>query len=153
MRKLLLVLSILSLLLSFSTTAVADLVLDNGKPTGQWWNPQRGGEGFFVEIIKGGPNQISVAMYSFDENGEQLWVVGNRPIDFDDTVVQVEVFQYNGPKWGPDFDPADLNTIPFGTITVRFPTCDTALFAVQTDVGLQNGNYSLVRLTEIVVTG
>jgi hypothetical protein len=59
------------------------------------------------------------------------------------------VFQFNGPSWGADFDSDDLNTIEFGSITVRFPTCDTALFGVVTEVGLQNGNYPLIRLTDI----
>ena len=34
---------------------------------------------------------------------------------------------------------------------MQFPTCDTALFIVNSDVaGLESGNYALVRLTEIV---
>jgi hypothetical protein len=139
-------------LLSFSTNAMADLVLADGKPTGQWFDPNRSGEGFFVEILKtGSTNQISIAMYTFDENGDPLWVVGNVPIGPDDEVVTVEVFAFDGPMWGPDFDPMDLNTIPFGTITARFPNCDSALFKIATDpdVGLQGGNYSLVRLTSI----
>jgi hypothetical protein len=28
----------------------------------------------------GSSNQIGIAMYSFDENGDALWVVGNVPI-------------------------------------------------------------------------
>ncbi len=111
-----------------------------------------GRQGFYVEIINtGGNQQIGIAMYSFDADGDQLWVVGNVPIGPDDEVVQVPVFQFNGPSWGADFDSADLNTIEFGSITVRFPTCDTALFsvAVEPAVGLSGGSYSLIRLTDI----
>ena len=152
MRKHLYLFSILSLLIGFSTTALADLILADGGPTGQWFNPERNGEGFYVEIINtGGNQQIGIAMYSFDADGDQLWVVGNVPIGPDDEVVQVPVFQFNGPSWGADFDPADLNTIEFGSITVRFPTCDTALFsvAVEPAIGLSGGSYSLIRLTDI----
>ena len=152
MRKHLYLFSILSLLIGFSTTALADLILADGGPTGQWFNSERNGEGFYVEIINtGGNQQIGVAMYSFDADGDQLWVVGNVPIGPDDEVVQVPVFQFNGPSWGADFDSADLNTIEFGSITVRFPTCDTALFsvAVEPAIGLSGGSYSLIRLTDI----
>ena len=152
MRKHLYLFSILSLLIGFSTTALADLILADGGPTGQWFNPERNGEGFYVEIINtGGNQQIGVAMYSFDADGDQLWVVGNVPIGPDDEVVQVPVFQFNGPSWGADFDSDDLNTIEFGSITVRFPTCDTALFsvAVEPAIGLSGGSYSLIRLTDI----
>lgn len=51
------------------------------------------------------------------------------------------------------YDPADLNTIPFGTITVRFPTCDTALLSVQPDGALQSGDYSLIRITSVKGVG
>jgi len=152
MRKHLYLFSILGLLIGFSTTALADLILADGGPTGQWFNPERNGEGFYVEIINtGGNQQIGIAMYSFDADGDQLWVVGNVPIGPDDEVVQVPVFQFNGPSWGADFDSDDLNTIEFGSITVRFPTCDTALFsvAVEPAVGLSGGSYSLIRLTDI----
>ena len=130
----------------------ADLNLANGFATGQWWNPERDGEGFYVEVIGEGENlQIAVAMYSYDAAGSQLWLVGNVPIAQGDIGATVPVFLIEGPVWGTGYDPADKNTTEFGQITVRFPTCDTALFGVTSNVeGLESGSYSLVRLTEIV---
>jgi len=63
-------------------------------------------------------------------------------------MVTVDMFQFSGPVWGSGFDSDDLDWTPFGAITVRFPTCDTALFQIVTEVGLQNGDYALVRLTD-----
>ena len=150
MRKFMFVLSVLSLLLCFSTTALADMVLADGKATGKWFNPERSGEGSYIEIINTGcSKQIGVAMFTFDDKGAPLWISGNIAIGNNDEVVAIPVSQFDGPVWGPGFDSDDLNITPFGTITVRFPTCDTALFSVVTEVGLQNGNYSLIRLTDI----
>jgi hypothetical protein len=132
---------------------MANLVLSEGGPTGQWFNPERGGEGFYIEIIKANPMQIGIAMYSFNAQGEPLWIVGNVAIGANDEVVGIPVFEFNGPVWGSGYDSDDLNTIPFGTITVRFPTCDTALFSIQTDGPLQNGDYSLIRLTSVEGVG
>lgn len=138
------------MLMLFSSHIMADLVLSEGGATGAWYNSNRSGEGIYVEIIKiGDGNGVSLAMYSFDENGNQLWLTGTVEIDPSDEVAAVEMFQYDGPVWGPDFDPGDLNTIPFGTITVKFPDCNSALFQIISDTGLQNGSYTMVRLTSI----
>ena len=140
-------------LLGLSSNLMADLVLSEGGPTGQWFNPERNGEGFYIEIIEGSPMQIGIAMYSYDANGNQLWLVGNIAIGADDQSADIPVFQFDGPKWGPGYDPGDLNRTPFGNILVRFPTCDTALFYVLSNVGLESGNYSLIRITSVEGVG
>jgi hypothetical protein len=135
-----------------AASAQADLNLANGYATGQWYNPARDGEGFFVEVIGEGDNlQISVAMYSYDEQGNQLWLAGNVAIEDGDVGATVPAFLIEGPVWGTAYDPADRSTTEFGTIVVRFPACDTGLFNVNSNVaGLESGSYSVVRLTEIV---
>jgi hypothetical protein len=141
-------------ILCFNSVAVADLVLSEGGATGQWYNPARDGEGFFIEIIDtGSGNQIGVAMYTYDENGDPLWLVGNVVIGASDETAAIPVFEFNGPVWGPDYDMGDLNRIPFGTITVRFPLCDSALFSVQSDGTLPSGSYTLVRITSVEGVG
>ncbi len=152
MKRFWLVFCTLNLLLFFTTSALADLVLAEGGPTGQWRNVDRSGEGFYVEIIDNGDvKQIGVAMYSFNADGDQLWTVGTKGLEPDDEVVPVTMAIHDGPVWGPGFDTGDLNSAVFGTLTVRFPTCDTALFsmAVESAMGLPSHNYSLTRLTSI----
>ena len=152
MKRFWLVFCTLNLLLFFTTSTLADLVLAEGGPTGQWRNVDRSGEGFYVEIIDNGDvKQIGVAMYSFNADGDQLWIVGTKGLEPDDEVAPVTMAIHDGPVWGPGFDTGDLNSAVFGTLTVRFPTCDTALFsmAVEPSMGLPSGNYSLTRLTNI----
>lgn len=136
------------------STAQADLKLGDGAATGQWWNAARSGEGFWIEIIDVGGNlQVGVAMYSFDEEGNQLWLAGNVPIEASAVAAEVPVVLIEGPLWGTQFDPADADTTQFGSIVVRFPSCDTALFSVESNVaGLESGSYSLVRATSVVGT-
>ena len=133
-------------------SAHAQLNLADGTASGQWWNPNRDGEGFYVEIIDTGGNlQIGVAMYSYDADGNQLWLVGNIAIADGDQGAKVPVFLIEGPVWGTSYDPADKSTTEFGTIVVRFPSCDRAFFKVQSNVqGLESGNYSLARATDLV---
>jgi hypothetical protein len=137
-------------LLGFSTNLLAELILAEGKPTGQWYNPERNGEGFFIEIFTIGNDEwVSIAMFTYDESGKQMWLTGAAELGSAQTVVKIEVNSFDGPVWGPDYDTDDLNTNAFGQITVSFPTCDTGIFQVLTDVGLANGNYSVIRLTDI----
>lgn len=142
-------------LILLSSNLMADLILSEGGGSGTWFNPTRSGEGFYVEIIElaDGGNAVSIAMYSFDGSGNQLWLVGTGGVGPSDVSAEIALFQYDGPKWGPDFDSSDLNEIPFGAAFVRFPTCDTALFAIDSDGVLESNDYSLNRLTTIEGVG
>ena len=134
-------------------SAQAQLNLADGTASGQWYNPARDGEGFYVEVIGEGDNlQIAVAMYSYDENGKQLWLVGNAAIADGDVGAGVTVYRIEGPVWGTQYDPADRQTTEFGIIYVRFPSCDTALFDLRSNdhPTLESGFYPLTRLTELV---
>jgi hypothetical protein len=152
-RKLIVIYILTTLCLVFVASSVqAELNLADGAASGQWYNPARDGEGFYVEIIdSAGILQISVAMYSYNEQGNQLWLIGNVLIEDGDVTATVPVFLVEGPVWGTMYDPADRSVTEFGTIIVRFPTCDSALFSVNSNVpGLESGSYSLVRLTDLV---
>jgi len=151
MRKMLVIILLLSLL-GFTASTQADLILADGKATAQWFNPERNGEGFFVEIfVVDGKEWISIAMFTFDESGNQMWLTGAAELGSDQTSVTITVNRFDGRKWGPDYDMDDLNLIPFGQITVSFPNCDAGILSVVTDqgVGLANGTYSVIRLTDI----
>ena len=77
----------------FAGGAQADLNLASGWPSGQWYNPARDGEGFYVEVIGEGDSlQIAVAMYSYNDQGKQLWLVGNVAIEAGDQGATVPVF-------------------------------------------------------------
>ena len=138
-------------LLCLSSNAIADLIIAEGKPTGQWYNPDRNGEGFYVDVIDTGGNlQLGLAMFTYDEEGEQMWISGQMPIDSDDVVMTVPVIRTDGPLWGSGYDMSDLNITEFGTITARFTSCNTAIFQVRNNVGFEDGDYPSTRLTEVV---
>jgi PKD repeat protein len=127
-----------------------DLILADGTASGSWYNPARNGEGFFFEIAESGDSNLaSIAMFSFDAMGNPLWISGVAAIGPADTSAEIPVSQFDGPVWGSGFNTDDLNVTPFGTITVRFPSCNDALFQVNTEVSLESGSYGLIRLTTL----
>jgi hypothetical protein len=138
-------------LLSFSTSALADLVLAEGGPTGQWTNFDRSGEGFYVEIIRNNDgNRIGIAYFGYDQNGDPIWASHDVEIDSDATVVEMDLFDFAGPEWGPGFDEDDRLDTVFGYLTARWPNCDNAYITISpTDPALVPWNFPMVRLTSI----
>ena len=143
---------LISIFLCFSNSALASLVIAEGKATGQWYNPSRDGEGFYVEVIQSGDSAlIGIAMYSYDNSGNQLWIVGTAPVSDTATTATIPVYRVEGTVWGTGYDPDDRVTTDFGTLTVRFTGCNSALFQLRVDAeGFEDGDYSLVRLTNVV---
>jgi hypothetical protein len=139
-------------LLFFSSSSFADLVLNDGTPSGQWYNPERSGEGFLVEMIDTGNsnNAISVTMFSFDAAGKQVWLGGILNIAPAAESARIQMFQYDGPMWGAAYNPDDLNSTEAGFLTVNFPTCDSATFRMESTGPLSSYSYGLVRISSLI---
>ena len=122
------VLCAISMFILFSPGAFADLVLSDGGASGQWWNPTRDGEGIYFEIIAtSSGNLVSVAWFTYDEDGNQMWLSGTIEISENDRSVNVPVIVTDGPVFGTGYDPADLNAELWGTLILTFNTCDTGV--------------------------
>jgi hypothetical protein len=147
-RSILRVFIVVSLMV-FTTNALGVIKLGDGSASGQWYDPNRSGEGFFVEEIGEGEDRLlGVAMYTFDEAGNQLWFTGVGGFTPGDIGAIVPVKQVEGPMWGSAYDPADATDTDFGTVTVQFTSCTTALFSIDSNIpGLESFDHSTVRLT------
>lgn len=133
-----------------SSFCVADVALRSGGVSGQWYNPAREGEGLFVEIVEAGANQqFAVSWFTYDESGNQMWLVGNVVMEGDPTSIVVPVVVTNGPMFGPDYDPSVLNRTSWGTLTLNFPSCTTGLLSYASSVGFGSGAINLSRLTSL----
>ena len=79
-----------------------------------------------------------------------MWLVGNVIIQADQTSVTIPVKVTNGPKFGPDYDPADKMQTIWGTLTLVFDSCSTGLLAYESSVaGFGSGGIELTRLTSL----
>jgi hypothetical protein len=91
--------------------------------TGTWWNAARSGEGFVLEF--GYANDmltLFASFYTYDNMGNQVWLTAQSTA-MDGADVTVNVFISDGPMWGDDYDPADVNLVQWGTGTFTFPSC------------------------------
>lgn len=91
--------------------------------SGHWFDPDRSGEGWLVEVLPDGRAAVLWFTYPADgESDEQLWLTGAGTID-DDAIVIPDLFRARGGRFGPGFDPDDIELSSWGTLTLRFDDC------------------------------
>lgn len=88
---------------------------------GSYFDPARSGEGFQLSVEADGHTAV-LSLYSYAE-GRQLWALGNASLQADQVVIENAVIT-RGTGFGVDFDPTQVERIPFGRIEVRWLDCN-----------------------------
>ncbi|MDX1409221.1 MAG: hypothetical protein R3330_13835, partial [Saprospiraceae bacterium] len=122
-----------------------------------WWNGlARNGEGAQIEIADAGDgNLVLVAtMYSYDTNGNQIFMIAVGPVN--GSTAEVDVFITSGGRWGDDFDPAEVNETQWGTGTFTANSCESMHMELRPNaefqaMGYTHLAYDLVRLVTPVI--
>lgn len=142
---------VLSMFLLTSTGALADLILAEGGASGQWFNPSRDGEGIFLEIIdtNSGP-QVGIAWFTYDKNGNQMWLSGAVPVSGSAAFANIAVIVTSGPVFGSGYDPADLEIESWGDLKVGFSDCGNGYLTYTSSTGFGSGTIPLTRLTSLI---
>lgn len=112
--------------------------------SGAWYDPDRSGEGFQIQILDG--DRGLIYWFTYDRDGNQMWLIGTGPVsgntlDITDTIVT------SGGRFGEDFDPDDVLSSPWGTLHFEFTDCDAATVEYAGPPELGSGSIDLVRLS------
>ncbi len=99
---------------------------------GIWFNPHNDGEGFFIHIDDG--LRFTVTWYTFDEQGQQLWLIGTQSYLFGDNSVTVALSRPKGTQFGSQFNGADINKTAWGNMTFTFNSCNTGVAVFQSNL-------------------
>ena len=121
----------------------------DGSFTGSWFNPARNLEGFIFDVTESnGVPTLVLYWFSYDVsgNGRQLWLVGSAPIN--GNTATVDLLSASGARYGPDFEPGDVQLTPFGNVTVTFTGCNAANIMYSVDGG-ESGSFSVRRLSAL----
>ena len=111
--------------------------------TDWWWGgPALSGEGVNVGQQA---NTVFVSWFTYDEQGNGMWVVFSGPLDNTGKVVTGTLYRTTGPALGTTFDPTKVNAAPVGTGTLTFADMHRGTFAWS--VNGKSGLLSLVRQT------
>jgi hypothetical protein len=119
--------------------------------SGAWFDAANPGHGFTVQVVPtaNAPDRLNIVWNVFDRGGRQLYLVGNG--DISGSRATVPVFVTSGGTFPPPFTSMNVSTIPVGTLTFDFASCNTGSVSyAMTDPNLTaSGTVSLNRLTSI----
>ena len=87
--------------------------------SGSWFDKDRDGEGFMIDIAAEGV--VAVSFYTYDTTGNQLWLIGSGHVD--GNTFEIAFYSTDGAVYGDAFDPLDVNRHPWGTGTFMFDGC------------------------------
>jgi len=95
----------------------------NAGLNGNWYGgPARNYEGFQFEVaIIGGELYLVVTFYTYDNEGNQVWLLAVGPVNGDKA--DIDVYVYDGGIYGTGFDPADVNETLWGSGTITASSC------------------------------
>jgi len=114
--------------------------------SGAWYNPDASGEGFIVEVLDNGRGVIYWFTYQPDRSGHQAWMMGDG--DFDGTTLTIEsLVQPTGTRFGPDFDPDEVEFTHWGSLVMEFDDeLNGHIWFDSVDEDYGSGDYSIERL-------
>jgi hypothetical protein len=120
------------------------------KFSGSWYDPERPGEGFIVEVLDqtGAPDEnvtVVVFWFTYTPDGRQAWMVGTGPISGGVAEVAFEIT--DGAAFGADFDPQQVTRKNWGSLRLEFLNCNDAHAEYAGNFG--SGQLALTRLTAI----
>ncbi|HWS25509.1 MAG TPA: DUF4331 family protein [Xanthomonadales bacterium] len=124
--------------------------------SGFWYDAAKPGHGAHIEVLApatpGGPDRIAAAWYAYNGFGQQRWIVGEGTISGNTATIPAAVYT-NGGLFPPNFNPADVQTRPFGTLRFTFSSCNAGFLtytgANAAEFGSMEGDVALTRLTQI----
>ena len=81
-----------------------------------FYNPEQSGHGINVYMLD--DNRIIVLWYVYDDQGNQVWLLGVGT--HDGTKATLDVTFNDGAMFPPNFDSADVNTVTWGQFELEF---------------------------------
>ena len=115
----------------------------NSGLSGNWWGGlTRSGEGFLIDVgINFNDDTIFVvSFYTYDSIGNQVWLIGNAPIN--GNTAEVALLMPEGAKWGAAYNPDDSDEIPWGTGTFTFTSCGAGHINLVPNEMMQNNSFT-----------
>jgi hypothetical protein len=93
--------------------------------TANWFNPERAGEGWMLEIL---PDKRALAYwFTFDEDGNPRWLIGTGTV-VGNRIEFPELITASGARFGEAFDADDVVYETVGSARMIFSDCDTGWY-------------------------
>ncbi|NBB92243.1 MAG: hypothetical protein GVY32_03645 [Gammaproteobacteria bacterium] len=93
--------------------------------TAMWFNPDRSGEGWMLEILP--DNRALAYWFTFDGEGRPRWLIGSGTIE-GNTIEFPELIAASGARFGGAFDPGDVEFETVGSARMVFADCQAGWY-------------------------
>lgn len=111
---------------------------------GHWYDPTHNGEGWLIEVLS--ESSALVYWFTFDDQGNQVWLVGTGTIDGNQLAVE-QLTITRGTSFGSAFDPDTIELSDWGGLTFTLDEEGNAAVAYQSLLPqFGAGNLNAVRL-------
>lgn len=120
----------------------------NNTLSGAWYDPSHNGEGWLIEYL--GNNQVLLYWFSYDNTGNQKWMLSVGEIGGDNIIRFNDVTITDGTYFGSGFNANDVNLLPWGTMQMEMNGCDTMSVSYDSGIGIFGaGQLNARKLTNI----
>lgn len=93
--------------------------------SGTYYTASRSGEGVLVDFGRLGETPVVFFSWYTYDGGRQQWLVGSSTYSPNDTAVVVDLVSTRGTSFGSRFVAENVVRVPWGSVSLSFPTCDT----------------------------
>ncbi len=115
--------------------------------SGSWFNASRSGEGWILSRLPG--SRAVMFWFTYDNHGEQMWLIGVGETD-GTSAGFTDVLRPRGGRFGPGFDPNDVELEHWGSLQFSFSGCDNGSVAWTPVSGeFSAGERQVTRLTSL----
>lgn len=113
--------------------------------SGSWYDPASNGAGFMIHAVN--DNVAVVYYYGYDADGSRLWLIGvmENGYNWKETTV-AQMMNVSGSGF-ENFDPDQINEVPWGTIEFRLEGCNSGLARLKGDSGQKD--FQIIRLGRV----
>lgn len=117
--------------------------------SGIWYDRSNSGYGFDIEFNdkNDGSRTVTAYWYTYQPDGEPLWLIGTGPADPDGANMDLYVFAGAGAQFPPAFAASSLSRTRWGQATLRFSPDQLRVDYAATLPGYGSGSLNLQRLT------
>lgn len=117
---------------------------------GSWIEPNIKNQGLMLRTGKrlDGSEYLIATIYTYDNNGEQLWLAGVKNIDTNMDSIILDLSTYNGINFFQG--EVDAEATPFGTMTLKLTSCNRLDMELNTPIGTEN--HSMYRIDDVRAT-
>lgn len=117
---------------------------------GSWFDPQRDGEGWILQVLEDG--RAALLWFTYPPGGSaasQDWLIASEGRIRGDLIEFDRVEQVSGGRFGAGFDAAAIRTTPWGSLRLRFDDCGSAQLDYSGPPAYGSGQRRVQRLTAL----